>query len=161
MTPEIVTIGAFGWTEERFFSALSASGADVFCDLRRRRGVRGSEYAFVNSKRLQSKLGLLGIRYFHFLDLAPTPAVRACQHVADAEDGVRKRDRSILAGTFIAAYRQACMTAFSAPVFLSQVTPFNKIALFCVEKMPGACHRSIVAEELAKSAGARVEHLLP
>jgi uncharacterized protein (DUF488 family) len=34
-------------------------------------------------------------------------------------------------------------------------------ALFCVERDPEACHRSLVAERLAEECGVRVVHLLP
>jgi hypothetical protein len=34
-------------------------------------------------------------------------------------------------------------------------------ALFCVERDPEACHRSLVAERLAEEYGVTVAHLLP
>ena len=96
--PEFVTIGAHGWDAERFFSALLAAGVDTFCDLRARRGVRGREYAFANSQRLQARLAELGIRYIHRLDLAPSAATRSQQHAADEATHTAKRsacDRSV------------------------------------------------------------------
>src|SRR5512135_2099011 len=68
---EFVTIGAHGWNEAAFFQALVAAGVDTFCDVRQRRGMRGHDYAFANSQRLQAKLGDLGIGYVHRRDLAP------------------------------------------------------------------------------------------
>ena len=68
----------------------SPSGVDTFCDLRARRGVRGREYAFANSQRLQARLAELGIRYVHRLDLAPSAATRSQQHAADAATHTRK-----------------------------------------------------------------------
>ncbi|MFN2179799.1 MAG: hypothetical protein ACK2UV_09955, partial [Candidatus Promineifilaceae bacterium] len=58
--PAIVTIGVYGFDETTFFQALKDAGVDTFCDIRRRRGVRGSRYAFANSKRLQKRLAELG-----------------------------------------------------------------------------------------------------
>ena len=58
---EVLTIGAYGWDAETFFAALVRERVAVFCDLRRRRGVRGPEYAFANSERLQERLGDLGL----------------------------------------------------------------------------------------------------
>ena len=61
----IVTIGAIGYTAESFFQALQNANVDTFIDVRRRRAVRGREYAFANSQRLQARLAELGIRYVH------------------------------------------------------------------------------------------------
>ena len=72
MSLKIVTIGVFGFSEEAFFHALQTAQVDTFCDIRQRRGVRGATYAFCNSKRLQTRLAELGIRYLHRKDLAPT-----------------------------------------------------------------------------------------
>ncbi len=53
---KIYTIGVYGSTEEEFFGKLTKSKIDLFCDIRQRRGVRGRQYAFVNSSYLQKKL---------------------------------------------------------------------------------------------------------
>ncbi len=80
---DVFTIGAYGWSEPAFFAALEAAGVATFCDVRRRRGVRGYEYAFVNSSRLQQRLGELGIAYVHRIDLAPSNEVRQAQYAVD------------------------------------------------------------------------------
>ncbi len=54
LKPRIVTIGVYGFEEEEFFAALANARVDLFCDVRRRRGVRGARYAFANSQRLQA-----------------------------------------------------------------------------------------------------------
>ena len=74
--------------------------SDLFVDVRQRRGVRGSKYAFLNSTRLQERLGALGIRYLHLKELAPTAEIRAIQKAKDAEDGGGKRVRN---GTVLSA----------------------------------------------------------
>ena len=78
----IVTIGVYGFTEAAFFQALLDAGVDSFCDVRARRGVRGSRYAFSNSRRLQARLADLGIEYHHFPNLAPTAEIREIQKTA-------------------------------------------------------------------------------
>lgn len=40
----VATIGVYGFTEERFFGELTEAGVDLLCDVRRRRGLRGSTY---------------------------------------------------------------------------------------------------------------------
>src|SRR3954453_1445023 len=97
----LVTIGVYGFSEEAFFAALQKAGVNTFCDIRWRRGVRGPEYAFVNSARLQKKLNALGIRYLHFRELAPSPALRERQATVDKAQGTPKRKRKVLGAEFI------------------------------------------------------------
>ena len=53
---EFFTIGVYNSTEKEFFEKLTQNNIDTFCDIRQRRGVRGSKYSFVNSNRLQQRL---------------------------------------------------------------------------------------------------------
>src|SRR4029079_2390580 len=73
----VVTIGAYGFTAERFFAALREAGVDTFLDIRQRRGVRGAEYAFANHGRLTASLEGMGIRYLHERGWAPRQGVAA------------------------------------------------------------------------------------
>ena len=158
--PTLYTIGVFGADETSFFQALLAAEIDTFCDVRQRRGVRGATYAFVNSQRLQARLAELGIRYVHVKALAPTTAVRDAQKRADEEAGVAKRDRSKLSPAFVEAYEQECL-ADTEPNDVLDALPDDaeSVVLFCVEREPAACHRSLAADWLA--AGRPVTHLLP
>jgi hypothetical protein len=157
---EVMTIGAYGWNAETFFEVLLRERVRTFYDLRRRRGVRGPEYAFVNSARLQARLRELGIAYEHRIELAPSAAVRQRQYAEDERMGVGKRDRSQLGGAFKSAYEEECLDAFDAIGFLAEIGSVQPSCLFCVERDPAACHRSLVAEKLA-DAGATIRHLLP
>jgi uncharacterized protein (DUF488 family) len=157
---EVVTIGAYGWNADTFFDALVRERVGAFYDLRRRRGVRGAEYAFANSARLQGRLGDLGIAYVHRLDLAPSTSTRGQQYAEDARVGIGKRDRAELAPAFKKAYAEECLNAFDAEGFLGEMGSEQPVALFCVEREATACHRSLVAERLA-GAGASVRHVLP
>ena len=58
MSRRVLTIGAYGFEPEEFFRALEAAGVDVFLDIRQRRGLRGSRYAFANVSRLRAELEL-------------------------------------------------------------------------------------------------------
>jgi uncharacterized protein (DUF488 family) len=156
----VITIGAFGYSQRAFFSALQQAGVDTFCDIRWRRGVRGAEYAFVNSARLQKGLAELGIRYLHFRDLAPSPAVRRRQSQADQAAGVAKRKRSALSEVFISAYQEERLAAFDSHDFVERLGPQAQVvALFCVEREPAACHRSLLAARLQQDLGAQCEVL--
>jgi hypothetical protein len=158
---DIITIGAFGWRKEAFFARLLEAKVAVFCDVRRRRGVRGAEYAWVNSLRLQQRPALLDIDYQHRLDLAPTNAVREVQSRADTASGTAKRSRTQLGDAFVAAYGADVLEAFDAEEFLSGArSAGGPVCLFCVERLPTACHRSLLADRLG-SVGATVTHLMP
>jgi uncharacterized protein (DUF488 family) len=161
MTVKFVTIGVYGWTHDRFFQALQEAGVDTFCDVRWRRGVRGSDYAFANSQRLQKGLEALGIRYLHRRDLAPTPDMRAAQYVVDRAAKVAKRQRTGLSKPFIESYTDHVLADFDPTAFLADLGEARIVALCCVEREPAACHRSLLAARLSAVTGADVEHLLP
>ena len=162
MKPKIVTIGVYGFDQEGFFNALLNAKVDTFCDLRRRRGMRGSTYAFVNSSSLQKRLGELGIRYLHLKNLAPDHEIRAKQKQEDEKLGIAKRTRTTLGQTFIQAYEKECLSAFSTVEFIQQLGQDSQvIGLFCVEREPEACHRSLAAKRMAQDLELQVEHIRP
>jgi uncharacterized protein (DUF488 family) len=161
---KLVTIGVYGFSEAAFFQALQTAGVDTFCDIRWRRGVRGSDYIFANSTRLQKRLAELGIRYLHLREVAPSPALRRRQTEADKVAGVAKRKRAALGEVFIAAYRQEQLAGFDSRQFVKKLGPeAQTVALFCVESEPAACHRTLLAERLQQDLGSEIEvvHLTP
>jgi uncharacterized protein (DUF488 family) len=159
---KIVTIGVYGYDAESFFAALQHAGVDTLCDIRRRRGVRGSEYAFANRARLEARLAALGIRYVHRLDLAPSKELRQGQYSVDAAEGVTKRQRAELSPAFVEGYRGECLASFDSHRFAADLgEEAHVVALLCVESAPAACHRSLVAERLAADLELEVEDLLP
>ena len=162
MKPKIVTIGVYGFDEDSFFEALCKAKVDTFCDIRSRRGVRGSTYAFANSLRLQARLAELGIRYLYRKDLAPTKAIRDRQAAADKATKTAKRKRTTLGEAFITAYCNECLAAFDSHSLLDDLeADAQVVALFCVEKDPEACHRSLVADKLAEELKLEVEDIVP
>jgi uncharacterized protein (DUF488 family) len=162
MKPDIVTIGVYGFDEEGFFHALQEARVDTFCDVRRRRGLRGSEYAFANSKRLQARLKELGIRYIHRKDLSPSNELRQRQNAADEASKTKKRQRSHLSPSFVKGYRQEVLNEFDSEQFLHDLEAEARVvALFCVERDPTACHRSLLAARLEEELGITVTHLTP
>jgi uncharacterized protein (DUF488 family) len=155
----IATIGGYGFNEQTFVQTLRRATVDTFVDIRQRRGLRGSQYAFLNSTRLQRMLQEAGIRYVYAPELAPTTEVRDAQKKADAASGTLKRDRTELAPEFVKAYRARVLASFDADSFTERLGPATTIALFCVEAQPLACHRSLAADFLRDQIGAPVEHL--
>ncbi len=160
MIQRVFTTGVYGKTEDQFFGELVGSRAQTFCDIRMRRGVRGSQYAFVNSTYLQRALGERGIAYRHFPELAPSKAIRDAQRAIDAQQGVAKRTRQELGEDFKRRYMGEILEAFDSQLFgRSFNSTTSQIVLFCVERTPEACHRSLVADRLHKDLGIPVEHL--
>ncbi len=162
VTFKFITIGVYGFSEEEFFQALEDAGVEVFFDIRWRRGVRGAEYAFANHKRLEGRLASMGIRYIHRHDLAPPPGIRQVQYQVDANEKVSKRQRTSLSPEFASAYLEQILNQFDLESILEEVPEgTSTAALFCVEKYPHACHRSLVAEKLNREFGIEIEHILP
>ena len=154
------TIGVYNSTEQDFFKKLTDNSIDTFCDIRQRRGVRGSQYAFVNSNRLQNSLNDLGIKYGHVLELAPTMEIRDLQKEADIQNGELKRNRDKLGLVFRLAYQDRILSKFDFDTFVNKLDELgsNRVVLFCVEEKPEACHRSIVTEKLERR-GYQISHL--
>ena len=159
---KVYTIGVYGWDKEDFAQAVRDAAPDVFVDVRRRRGLRGATYAWANSTRLQATLASLGIPYVHRLDVAPSDATRQIV-VRDAKaDGIGYRDRTILSQEYVAAYGREVVGEFDAAAFVAALGEgIDSIMLFCVERAPAACHRSLLAGQLARQLGAEVVNILP
>jgi len=148
--PSIYTIGVYGSTETDFFRKLINNQIDTFCDIRRRRAVRGPLYAFVNSERLQEKLKRLSINYMHETRLAPTIEIMSVQDKSDKLHKVKRRERTELDAAFKKAYADKILSKFDIKDFVRELekSGCKKIVLFCVEKLPTACHRSLVTDKI-------------
>jgi len=161
MVGRLVTVGVYGFTAEQFLAALDRAEVDVLLDVRQRRGVRGPEYAWANSRRLQQALTDHGIAYEHLKELAPTSEIRAGQYAADAAAGEGKRTRTELSDDFKRAYVERILEPADLKGLLAGFDDSITAALLCVERDPRACHRSLIAERLAADHGVPVEHLVP
>ncbi len=157
----LYTIGVYGFTADSFFGKLTENKIDTFCDIRRRRGVRGSEYTFANSKRLQDHLADLNINYLHIVDLSPTDEIRHIQYAYDKEEGTSQRKRDSLSDEFISLYKKEILQKFDFQSLIKQLEALNakRVVLFCVEKNPAACHRSLAAEQMNRRFGFKVKNL--
>ena len=157
---EFTTIGVYGFDGPGFIRALREAGVGIVLDVRQRRGVRGSEYAWANSKRLQAALGEAGIGYSHLPELAPTTEMRQLQYEEDARRGEGKRSRTELAPAYVERYTEEVLER----VELKPIVRFvggSRAALLCVERDPEACHRSLIAARLERELNAPVTHLKP
>lgn|SRR4030095_15022687 len=150
--PSVYTIGVYGSTETDFFRKLTDNQIDTFCDIRRRRAVRGALYAFANSERLQDKLRHLAIKYMHEARLAPTIEIIGVQDKSDKLHNIKRRERAELDTSFKKAYTDKILSKFDIKEFIGKLenSGCKKLVLFCVEKLPTACHRSLVTDKIKK-----------
>ena len=153
----LCTIGVYGFSADAFLAALREADVRVLLDVRQRRGVRGPEYAWANSARLQAALAEAGIEYRHVKELAPTTELRQLQYAEDARAGVGKRSRRELAPAYVERYTREILDPAGVDAVVKALPAEGRAALLCVERDPEACHRSLIAERV----GVPVEHLRP
>src|SRR3954453_5907241 len=157
----VATIGVYGISGPEFLDALRAADVRLLFDVRQRRGVRGSEYAWANSRRLQAALAGAGIAYEHWPSLAPTTELRHLQYAEDARQGVGKRSRVALAPAYVERYTREILDNADLEALVGSLPDDGAAALMCVERDPEACHRSLIAERLAEEFGVAISHLRP
>src|SRR3712207_464954 len=129
---DIVTIGVYGFDADSFLRRLRHAGVRLLLDVRQRRGVRGPEYAWANSKRLQAALARAGIAYEHHPELAPTTELRQLQYAEDDRRGVGKRSRSELAPEYIRRYTTEILDRADLSPLVFALPDTGTAALFCV-----------------------------
>ncbi|HTP18442.1 MAG TPA: DUF488 domain-containing protein [Solirubrobacteraceae bacterium] len=157
----VVTIGVYDWDLDSFLQALAAADVRLVVDVRQRRGVRGPEYAWANSARLQGALTGAGIPYEHHRELAPTTELRRLQYAEDTRRGEGKRSRTVLAPEYARRYTREILDQAPLHLLADALPADGAAALFCVERDPEACHRSLVAARLADEYDVAVTHLRP
>jgi uncharacterized protein (DUF488 family) len=158
--PTIATIGVYGFDRGSFLATLGGAGVDLVLDVRQRRGVRGSEYAWANAQRLRHAVAEANIGYSHLKELAPTTGLRELQYREDDRLGEGKRSRTVLAPEYARLYTEQILDSVDLGPIVKWIGN-NKAALLCVERDPEACHRSLIAARLRSEWGFEVEHLRP
>ena len=159
--PAIATVGVYGTDVEGFLAALREADVGLLLDVRQRRGVRGRQYAWANSLRLQAALAQAGIAYRHHLELAPTTELRELQYAEDARVGVGKRTREALASEYRRRYVEEILGRVDLGALVDSLPRDRRSALLCVERDARACHRSLIAARLAEDYAADVIDLMP
>jgi uncharacterized protein (DUF488 family) len=158
--PSIATIGVYGFDLPSFLGTLEDAGIDVVLDVRQRRGVRGPQYAWANSQRLQGALAEAGLGYRHLKELAPTTELRQLQYREDDRLAEGKRSRTRLAPEYARRYTAEILERADLSALVA-IAADAFPALLCVERDPEACHRSLIAERLGREHGFGVTHLRP
>ncbi|MBV9603520.1 MAG: DUF488 domain-containing protein [Solirubrobacterales bacterium] len=159
--PRIATIGVYEFDASSFIRALDATGVTQVIDIRQRRGVRGSEYAWANARRLQALLAGARIAYEYHPELAPDTELRQLQYREDDRQGVGKRSRVRLSPEYIHAYTEEILDLAPLEPLVRRLPVHGIGALLCVEATAQACHRSLVAQRLAERFGFEVIDIEP
>ena len=153
----MVTIGVYEFDLASFLDALAAANVGLLIDVRQRRGVRGSAYAWANARRLQAALADAQIAYRHERELAPTTELRRLQYAADDRLGAGKRSRAELDPEYRERYIHEILDRADLDALVAEL-PAEKAS---VEADPEACHRSLIAQRLADRYGLAVMHARP
>ena len=155
----IATVGVYQSSLDDFLDKLRRNRVSMVVDVRQRRGVRGREYAWANSLRLQAALKQAGIQYRHLPELAPTTELRQLQYREDDRLKVGKRSRVELAEAYRRRYLSEVLDQVDLGAFLESLPDDATPALLCVERDARACHRSLIAARLQAQYGGSVVNL--
>jgi uncharacterized protein (DUF488 family) len=157
----IATVGVYESSLEDFLEALRRHRVAMVVDVRQRRGVRGRDYAWANSLRLQAALKQAEIRYRHVPELAPTTELRLLQYREDDRLKVGKRSRVELAEEYRRRYLDEVLDQVDLGAVLASLPDEATSALLCVERDARACHRSLIAARLQAELGVPILNLVP
>jgi len=155
----IATIGVYDSSLDDFLRKLRSGRVSTVVDVRQRRGVRGPQYAWANSLRLQAALKQAAISYQHRPELAPTTELRHLQYREDDRLGVGKRSRVELAEEYRRRYLTEVLDSVDLVRLLESLPDDRTSALLCVERDARACHRSLVAARLHAQFGVPLVNL--
>jgi uncharacterized protein (DUF488 family) len=155
----IATVGVYGSSLEDFLDKLRRHRVAIVVDVRQRRGVRGREYAWANSLRLQAALEQAGIQYVHRPELAPTTELRQLQYREDDRLKVGKRSRTELSEAYRRRYLAEVLDHVDLGSVLESLPDEATSALLCVERDAPACHRSLIATRLHAQYGMPILNL--
>jgi uncharacterized protein (DUF488 family) len=155
----IATIGVYESSLDDFVDKLRRHRVAMVVDVRQWRGVRGREYAWANSRRLQAALEQAGIQYRHVPELAPTMELRQLQYREDERRKVGKRSRVELAEEYRRRYLREILDKVDLGAVLASLPDEATTALLCVERDAQACHRSLIAARLHDQYGVAVLNL--
>lgn len=142
---ELLTIGYEGSTPEAFDAALAAAGVELVVDVR---AVAASRRRGFAKTALSDRLTRAGIGYFHLRELGdPKPGREAARAGRWAD--------------FLSIFSAHLATpeAVGGLARLSDLAVRQRTALLCYEANAAQCHRTIVAERVARSCELVVAHL--
>jgi uncharacterized protein (DUF488 family) len=145
----VATIGYEQATLDAVLGTLRPAGVGLLVDVR---AVAASRRPGFSKRQLAAGAEAAGIGYLHLRGLG-TPA----EGRLAARAGRHAEMRRIFGTHLLTAGAQAEMGELTALV----AEGGRRVCLLCFERHPEQCHRAVVADELVRRLGVRVEHLLP
>src|SRR6266567_165816 len=139
----IYTIGYEGTDIDRLVQALLGESIKVLADVR---AVPVSRKKGFSKSALKAALEAAGVQYLHFGNLGdPKPGRIA------AQAGLLEEFRAIYAAHLQEANASAALNT------LAEVARRNATCLLCFERDPAVCHRTMIAERLARRGFAKLD----
>lgn len=141
----LFTVGYEAADLEDFVGTLTAAGVTLVVDVREFAGSRRKGFA---KRALSDRLAEEGLRYMHLRALGdPKPGREAAR-------GGRWTE-------FLAIYHERIRTSGAQECLelLARQVVSEGVALLCYEADATSCHRSIVAEQVARRVPVRIQHL--
>lgn len=145
MADQLFTIGYEGCSIESFIESLKQAGVDLLIDVR---DVPISRKRGFSKKALSDRLGEKSIEYLHLKGLGDPKAGREA-----ARAGRYREFKEIFADHLRSDKAQTDMRR------CIEVASGRSATLLCFEKHHENCHRSIVANELAREGGFNIVHI--
>ena len=142
----ILTIGYEGAALEEVVATLKQAKVEVLIDVR---ALPLSRKKGFSKKAFSAALAEAGIAYRHLRDLGNPKPGREAARRGDME-GLRE----------IFGAQLSTDAAEAALEEAGEVATVSRACLLCFERDPATCHRSMVAEELARRHGFDVHHLM-
>jgi uncharacterized protein (DUF488 family) len=145
-SPVLCTIGFTKKSAEQFFSLLKRNGVSLLADIRLNNS--GQLAGYTKAKDLAYFLSLLGIKYEHWKDFAPTKELRNSYH---SDWNFEKYAQEY---TSLVTQRRA-IERLRQGLFESET-----VCLLCSEATAEKCHRRVAADLIRESSpGLEIKHL--
>jgi uncharacterized protein (DUF488 family) len=148
VTPTLATIGYESTAVPEFLRTLRDAGVELLVDVR---AVASSRRAGFAKTALAANLASVGIEYLHLRGLG-TPKEGRVAARAGRHDEMHAIFREHLATDAAQA---------DLAVLADIVASGRRACLLCLEADPTHCHRSLVADALARRMRVRIAHLHP
>jgi uncharacterized protein (DUF488 family) len=144
----LATIGYEAATVQSFMDALTEARVDVLVDVRAIASSRRPGFA---KSALSANLAAAGIEYLHLRGLGTPADGRAAARAGRHEEMHR----------IFAAHLETPVARADLDVLVGMLRDGRRACIMCLEARPEHCHRSLVADVVARRTPVRVEHLFP
>lgn len=142
----IYTIGFTKKSAKRFFELLKTNGVTLVADVRLNN--RSQLAGYTKSDDLAYFLSLVGVKYQHWPEFAPTKSIRDAYHASRSFED------------YASAYAELLESREAVSKIPDSLIREETICLLCSESEAERCHRRLAAEAIAASVeGMTIKHL--